>query len=179
MGQSFLWSLTKRKKVHKFFSPIMEGPFLLKDLIAHMVDLAMLEAHISENIVFQVLMLDSANLQGGQGNKDRVMVMENKPTFINDKSQKQLSIRQPVSVTGLIYYKNRIPRNLSIEPSIIVNYIKAGFRTCRHPGPLTLAALFSWYIDGSSAALPAAHLVALMSSASALATSLTAFIRTT
>lgn len=44
---------------------------------------------------------------------------------------------------------------------------------------LTLAALFSWYIDGSSAALPAAHLVALMSSASALATSLTAFIRTT
>lgn len=43
----------------------------------------------------------------------------------------------------------------------------------------TLAALFSWYMDGSSAALPAAHLVAPMSSARALATSRTAFIRTT
>ncbi len=43
----------------------------------------------------------------------------------------------------------------------------------------TLAALFSWYMDGSSAALPAAHLVALISSAKALATSLTAFISTT
>lgn len=43
----------------------------------------------------------------------------------------------------------------------------------------TLAALFSWYIDGSSAALPDAHLVAPMSSARAFATSLTAFIRTT
>lgn len=43
----------------------------------------------------------------------------------------------------------------------------------------TLAALFSWYMDGSSAGFPAAHLVALMSSARALATSRTAFIRTT
>ena len=43
----------------------------------------------------------------------------------------------------------------------------------------TLAALFRWYIDGSSAGFPAAHLVALMSSARALATSRTAFISTT
>ena len=43
----------------------------------------------------------------------------------------------------------------------------------------TLAAPFSWYMDGSSAGLPAAHLVAPMSSARALATSRTAFIRTT
>lgn len=46
-------------------------------------------------------------------------------------------------------------------------------------GSPTLAALFSWYMDGSSAALPAAHLVAPMSSARALATSFTALIRTT
>ena len=44
---------------------------------------------------------------------------------------------------------------------------------------VTLAALFSWYMDGSSAAFPAAHLVAPISSARALATSLTAFIKTT
>lgn len=43
----------------------------------------------------------------------------------------------------------------------------------------TLAALFSWYMDGSSAGFPAAHLVAPISSARALATSRTAFIRTT
>lgn len=43
----------------------------------------------------------------------------------------------------------------------------------------TLAALLSWYMDGSSAAFPAAHLVALMSSAKALATSFTALINTT
>lgn len=43
----------------------------------------------------------------------------------------------------------------------------------------TLAALFSWYMEGSSAGFPAAHFVALISSARALATSRTAFIRTT
>lgn len=43
----------------------------------------------------------------------------------------------------------------------------------------TLAALLSWNMEGSSAAFPAAHLVALMSSAKALATSFTALISTT
>lgn len=43
----------------------------------------------------------------------------------------------------------------------------------------TLAALLRWNMEGSSAAFPAAHLVVLMSSANALATSFTALISTT
>lgn len=51
--------------------------------------------------------------------------------------------------------------------------------TVLRPSGLTLAEFFSWYTAGSSPDLPAAALVAPIRSPRALATSLTALIRTT
>lgn len=61
---------------------------------------------------------------------------------------------------------------------------QAGGLRWAHPQPppcsaLTFAEFFSWYTAGSSPDLPAAALVALIRSPRALATSLTALIRTT